>query len=395
MNLRRILSWIAALAAMVGMFVFFIACMEGVFFLLNRGQPSLPFLQGKHGVQVQGPYVRRTGTRSMKIPSSIETRPIIQQLPTLETFRPSSEADRSHMFDPPMTYSWPLQATNYSGRAKVTVRGTGEVVYDNQFQTDGEGRRVTVNPNPSRRSHVLAVLGCSFIWGTGVNNEQTLPSQLALNAPSFMVYNYGVPAGSPLEALEILESDSFSKALPKDKNAHGIYAVIADHVRRVRPSVSYIYGDKAARPYYEEGPGDELIRQENFSVNHPWEVRFLQLLANSQTLRYFGLDYPWHYGDSEIRYLAKMLRRLSLDWEHKFHNNNFAVVFWPGLGKQSAPLAAYLDSYGVPYLDYGDISIYKYIKVRATVSDYDSHPSAGAHAFLASQIASDLGIDRK
>ncbi|MEQ1877448.1 MAG: hypothetical protein ABL958_12450, partial [Bdellovibrionia bacterium] len=106
---------------------------------------------------------RHAGGR-FEIPSSFrEDWPLLHPAPIVPAF------DRSKI--------------DVSGKNAIdssTVKLTdGSIVYSVHPSTDSLGRRTTVFDSTRARKKHLIFFGCSFTWGEGVEDFETLPSQIA------------------------------------------------------------------------------------------------------------------------------------------------------------------------------------------------------------------------
>jgi len=78
-------------------------------------------------------------------------------------------------------------------RAKLDYKD--HKVFDVVYNTDQFGRRITpsVNYDVENFKKFAIFLGCSFVWGVGVENNQTIPFEYSKIHPEYHVYNYGIP----------------------------------------------------------------------------------------------------------------------------------------------------------------------------------------------------------
>lgn len=71
----------------------------------------------------------------------------------------------------------------------------GKLVYDIEYQIDEFSRRFVHSSDP-KASYALALLGCSFVYGEGVDNSESLPFYLHQYVPQANVYNLGFHGNS-------------------------------------------------------------------------------------------------------------------------------------------------------------------------------------------------------
>ena len=96
-------------------------------------------------------------------------------------------------------------------------------------QTDSEGWRRVVPSNPSARIS-LAIYGCSFVFGTGLRDEETFASLLQEQLPELRVRNKGIGGQSTVQAFL-----NFKMDVQAGEVSAGIFGIIADHRYRNVP----------------------------------------------------------------------------------------------------------------------------------------------------------------
>lgn len=103
-----------------------------------------------------------------------------------------------------------------------------EVIYDVVYETDQFQRRRT-DYDGSRGRHAL-FFGCSFTFGTGLDQQSTLPSQFAKQS-KYNSYNYGVPSYGTFNILANLSNRALDKEVAEDIG-HFFYIYIPGHIQR-------------------------------------------------------------------------------------------------------------------------------------------------------------------
>ncbi len=151
---------------------------------------------------------------------------------------------------------------------KMTIQG--DTVYDVHY-TIKDGIRHT--PNSSDTGSETAVFfGCSFTFGTGVNDTETLPYHFNEAAGRrFRIKNCGLPGYGPHQLLALTESNLFD-SLFISNGSIAIYGFIPDHIRRC---AGYSSWD-------ENGPHYEFINNKIRRVGKFGERK--KLILNSEYL---------------------------------------------------------------------------------------------------------------
>lgn len=76
------------------------------------------------------------------------------------------------------------------------LAGFDALYTQNQF-----GRRVVPQDNPEQRDKHLLFFGCSYTFGTGCNDNETLPAQTATLMPEYHVYNMAEGGWGPAQVI--------------------------------------------------------------------------------------------------------------------------------------------------------------------------------------------------
>ncbi|HNY03187.1 MAG TPA: hypothetical protein PKG48_11395, partial [Bacteroidales bacterium] len=108
----------------------------------------------------------------------------------------------------------------------------GGAVYDARY-TIHDGIRATPNSTDTAGRSAF-FFGCSVTFGTGVNDDQTLPFYFNEAAGGhYRVYNFGLPGYGPHQMLALVESSRFGE-IPAGREGKDIavYSFIPDHIRR-------------------------------------------------------------------------------------------------------------------------------------------------------------------
>jgi hypothetical protein len=326
--------------------------------------------------------------KSLEIPNSQGALPVINPNPVSRIRMPFEASDHSREVHPIRGYFGLL--TNGRTRAVLAVAGTGQPIYDVVESTDGAARRTTLNPRPERRKKHLLLLGCSFVFGPGLMDSETLASQLALRAPLYRAYNYGVSAMGPGDVLKLMRGKDIAAEVP-ERGGWALYFHINEHFRRIEPRLSQLGWP---RSYFREGPGPSLLGGGLLEQEFPWRARFLGLLGGVQILKLLKLDFPWTVDEHAVRLAALIYREMKREYERQLPGGRFAVVVHP-LGARTPLLSEYLDYFEVPYLVYDGLTWPKVVDGPVRLSLYDAHPSAATNRLLAKLLARDLGLDGK
>lgn len=295
---------------------------------------------------------------------------------------------RFYIYDPDLGY---LPRPN----VKVSIRKkrwkTNEVLFDAVYSTDKYSRRITVPQN--KADQALIFLGCSYTFGWGVNDDETLPSQLAALMPEFSVLNYGFNGAGAQHILEILRSKKIhTHGLPE--KAAVIYPFLHVHIRRAI-GVYDISKSKSFGKYFPwyELEGDKPVRKGNFSDRRRrWNW-------NQAYRRKHGIK-NW-YGEYIIKEDALLVCRLLEHgkrlFESHFDSLGFFILIFPERqGAYTDYVVDHCRKKGFEVLDYRGFFGKDYVEDDHFIP-HDGHPLPSTCQKIAQRLRNDVRsrMDRK
>lgn len=261
------------------------------------------------------------------------------------------------------------------------------VAYRAHYSIDEHRRRRTPNPGPPRPDSLL-LLGCSFTFGEGVDDDQTIAAFAARAQPSFETFNHGIPGGGPGNVLRLSLRDDFTAGV------HGrvkvVYLVIDHQLNRLIGTldVHRVPGWTSTLPDYRLGAAGAVEWHGMISQRRLERVVF-GALAKSELLKLANVQLPPRFTDEHFRLFAAVLAELRATLERRLPGSELYIAIHPGSPIGGA-LVPYLDERGLQSLDYSQVDLADYIDGRTELPD--RHPTAATNAFLARQLVTDLRL---
>ncbi len=304
----------------------------------------------------------------------------------IETIYHSLDTIRSRRSD------WVAQAPELlpgtTTRASLTVRG--ETVYDVTYTIDEQYARRTPDFASTKSEHELFFFGGSFVFGEGVEDDETLPSVVARLASDGRVTNFGFPGHGPAQMLRRLESDApLGDGLRDDVTL--VYVFIPGHVRRVIGSMRVATSWGRNFPSYALNPDGEARFSGTFSEARPVLSKFYSLLSRERILKYYGVDIPLRIRAEHLQLTARVIATARDRLLARFESDEFYVVLYP-----SNPRDEFSGREIIPYLDTVDVSYFDYTELfddgEAYRLPHDDHPTPLAHEKLGTRLVRDLGL---
>ncbi len=275
---------------------------------------------------------------------------------------------------------------NLEGRAVKTVRG--ETIFDVTYRTDEIGRRFTAEPG-TEPAEFLAFFGCSFTFGHGLEDSETLPAQAQQRLEGVRAYNYGFAGYGPQQALVKLRSGELAEEIV-EPNGTAIYVFMEHHVSRAIGSMRVWTQWGRHFPYFILDDSENLEERGSFVEGRPALSRVYDVLAREQFLRYFEIDVPMRPSDRHLQTTAGIIEAAKSAFLDAYPNGRFVVLIYPESPRpryDGERFRAMLSEAKVPVIDgarWLDLSDSRYHL------PHDGHPNAAANAIVAEKLAASL-----
>ena len=356
-------------------------------FILGMAEVALHFVSTAH-------YRRHWFPKLAELPN--QATHLSVRLPEIKTatFQRSSPLFLMKSWDPPQFF----EDSDYGKRPlpDISIKSTmtlsdGSPFRQVTYTIDHERRRQT-SGHPMREAPGIIFLGCSFTFGEGVQDHQTLPSQVALNQQGYQVYNYSFLGWGPNNLLRLVQTADFGRDLKKNSGNKAIYVFMDSHVQRAIGALSlYRLSPNAPDSYpFYVSKNDGHLNSEGMISEHrgPFLNSIFSLLAKSRLLDFFNVDLPL-VTPSDFQLVSLMFEEMQKTLHDKL-SADFVVIFFPG-SRYSVDLIPLLDQKGIKSLDYSRIFLENYTTSAPFLPD--GHPSEAAYEFLGKQILTDLNLN--
>jgi hypothetical protein len=151
-----------------------------------------------------------------------------------------------------------------------------EVVFDMTVITDPYGRRSVAIAPSTVRERFIALWGDSFVFGVGVNEEDTLPHWIGRYACRHMPYNFGVGGFGTNNVLAQLRAPGWQDTIGEGSGI-GIYVFLDLHVgRNLGDAVTLTWG--RTMPRYRVSQDGSVSYAGSFEQTEPLRVAFWNLV---------------------------------------------------------------------------------------------------------------------
>ncbi len=249
------------------------------------------------------------------------------------------------------------------------------------ISTDSLGLRNTPLIDSLPRNRYALFLGCSYTYGDGVSDNQTLPYYFQADSPGYRAYNYGFLAYSPLHALARLQQQQLERQIPQ-KDGFAVFTLIDDHLDRVIPATRWIDMTKGRFPYLNE---ETMVTNGVFAEQrrvYTQSILGFQPMGIRQLLKW---SYPRVHTEAHYAWLVKIIKKTREEYIGRFDNDNFFVVIFPG-NAISPETRTLFEEANVKLLDYS-----KLMSIKENMLPFDdAHPAPVVYKRVARQLSRDI-----
>ena len=251
------------------------------------------------------------------------------------------------------------------------------------FSTDTLSRRIVPTNDSSKviRDKYALFLGCSYTYGDGVSDNETMPFFFEQKANRFQAKNYGFMGYSPLQSLALFQHRSLRKEI-KQPQGFAVYTYINDQIDRVIPASRWIELMKGRFPNLNS---QTMTTDGIFQKKHHILCDFVLWAGNTNIAQYFRIGYPKIHNSSHYQLVVEILKKTKEGYQRQFKNNNFYVIIFPGSPLEPS-MKKMFDESGIRYFDYSEL-----LDLEKNYLPYDSaHPKAEVYKRVMEEFYGDL-----
>ena len=254
----------------------------------------------------------------------------------------------------------------------------GRTIADVTYRIDASGLR-EISAAVQGRPRRVAFFGCSFMFGHGVEENQTLPYYFVRDAgDTFEGFNFAGEGWGPHQMLREIETGFVRRVAGVPDLA--IYEAIPDHLRRV-----------AGRAPWEDGPKYKLCRGEDACYAGPFHSAYYEIcrhwLEQSWIVKFFESHFASFSRPSDIPLFLAVLRKTRSLLEK--NGTRFVIVLWDQNELARAMIRA-LRANGFDVIPVSSIVPQSDLTIRP-VTQLDRHPSPATNKAIATYLWQQVG----
>lgn len=259
-----------------------------------------------------------------------------------------------------------------------------ELVFDATYSFDSFGRRKNILPRKASQQRFLILFGCSFTYGNGLNDDETLNYHIARQSEQYYPYNYAIGASGTNALLSLVEKTDF-KTQVSESTGDFVYVYLPiSHVARAtgrHPSLRFLQFD----PWFKQKDDGSLVQAGLFR-DRVWQNRFYKLLGwFAETVRGQPNRIVPPLGEDDYLTVCQMIAQAKRRFLQQYPNSRFLVYAHPIAGAIESPLQQCLAEKGVDFLNG------KNLTGDFTIAN-DGHPNSRANRAVAKEILQYLDL---
>ena len=264
-------------------------------------------------------------------------------------------------------------------------------LYDITISINEHGNRITPVENRQERTQQALFFGCSFTFGEGVEDDQTVPYYFAKYANQYVPYNMGYHGDGPFDVLTKVENYDIQERLDFSQGKI-FYIIVNAHLYRLKGDMREM-GWGFNRPYYEWDDG-RITRNGNFDTGRPFLTRSLHFLEKTNIMRVLNKQRFLPVTEHDYLFMAETIKRIFTRFDEQFPKFEKYLVFYPENQKYNM----YYHEV-IKYLEDSDIKILNYDELFDQGEEQyqivgDGHPTPLANELVAKQLVKDLELNK-
>ncbi|MBP8129891.1 MAG: hypothetical protein KA184_09975 [Candidatus Hydrogenedentes bacterium] len=273
-----------------------------------------------------------------------------------------------------------------NARVHMRLAGTAGEAQECDYTIDALGRRCTPVDNAALRDRFALFFGCSFAFGEGVNDGETLPAHFARAAPAYLPYNFAFKAYGPQQMCLLAAKEDFARDVAQ-REGIAVYVFIDHHIDRAIGTawVSTTWGGDLPCLTLEDG---RLVHHGAFETGRPVTQACYRAFLRLPSVQYLRIDYPPVDRPENFRLVAAMIEESAGALRRCFPGLPFYVVVYPEQ-RMGEKLRGYVSGAGITFLNYSDLLR----DAKGARRDYygiDGHPTGNTHRIVAERLAEDV-----
>jgi hypothetical protein len=282
-------------------------------------------------------------------------------------------------------------ATSHQHSLKIK---NGEEIFNVNYSIDGGGYRNSKDLHLEKRKEHLLLVGCSLVFGIGIEKKDTLSHYLSEKWPKKAVYNMGLPGSGPHDHLWLLQQFDLKKYVSQT-NGSMVYIYFYGQVERATYQASYYDWAEGGRPYFVLNEKGVPEYRGPIEETTSWKIVQSQKKIGLRQTSLEAFNILSNDSAERLKLFSEIVIALKNEYLKKFPNGKFYFVTVPHTYEytpESEAIIEYLKQRGVTVSPYEEmnISFHKelenYPNKQLNVHEKEGHPNGLANKLFANEI---------
>lgn len=255
-----------------------------------------------------------------------------------------------------------------------------QLVYDAVYTIGANDLRQIPGASQAAACRV-AFFGCSFAFGQGLNDDQTMPSYFVQASHGrYAGFNFAFVGYGPHQMLREIETGRMASIVKRPSLV--IYEAIPDHVRRLD---GYDEWDRYG-PRYVLDHGSAHYA----GPFHRDADKLAPLMRRCWTCQFIKAHAKWRRSPSEVALFTAVVSQ-ARDLVERRYGARFVVVLWDNSGKPGELIQGLAAKQITVYRVTEIIPDLKTDRSKYVISPFDPHPNAAANRLIGEYLARAVG----
>lgn len=254
---------------------------------------------------------------------------------------------------------------------------------------DSHGRRRT-HANQDVRNKHLIIFGGSFVYGHGLEDDETLPWLIHQMQPFYEVYNVAKKGYGPNGILTDIYQNNFLGGI-NQKSGVGMYIFIEPHFFRAIGDMWTVGSWGGDQPVLKKIEKNKFKVLGKYKDVHPWTTKLYEFLAVTNFSKILNINLPIITND-HYEHFTSLVAAIKEEYLRATdRKNKFYFVFYPRKLKNidRHKLRRAIEKEGIFFIDYSVVNLQE-LSTEPVFIPYDKHPNKRANQFMADLLWSDL-----
>ncbi|MHC4662520.1 MAG: hypothetical protein ACYS8W_12590 [Planctomycetota bacterium] len=274
-------------------------------------------------------------------------------------------------------YCWVGGPEEYPRKQRIIHKDRKGIIYDVIVTTDKYARRLSAHQVENEARKHCICFGCSWVFGWGVQDFETMPARLGKITAGYNVYNYGKGGTGANDTLYRISRPSFLDEIP-EKEGKCIYWFLDAHIFRSAGTIRSVANWAASAPCYELDESGDPQYLGTFAEARPVTTWLFRILATSP-IAFMILDrVSENASEGDIKLCGGLISDIISNYHSRFRGE-FHIMFAPG-SKYTDKIMNELKDCDADFIQLSKIEYNTDEKLRIP---REGHPSALMHSLVA------------